>query len=99
MGSKLTPLYKWLVRFPQTGDRRSDKPKVNLLVATVAAHQDLIRAISEEIALGVETAVDCWMTQIDSALSDTRLTTLGRLNAINEIVHNYKLLTGRAQFD
>ena len=68
-------------------------------MATVAAHQDLIRAISEEMAFGVETAVNCWMTQIDSALSDKRLTTLGRLNAINEIVHNYKLLTGRAQFD
>ncbi len=68
-------------------------------MAILAAHQDLIRAISEEMAFGVETAVDCWMTQIDSALSDTRLTTLGRLNAINEIVHNYKLLTDRAQFD
>ena len=68
-------------------------------MAILAAHQDLIRAISEEMAFGVETAVDCWMTQIDSALSDTRLTTVGRLNAINEIVHNYKLLTGRAQFD
>ena len=69
-------------------------------MATVAAHQDLIRVISEEMAFGVETAVDCWMTQIDSALSDTViLTTLGRLNAISEIVHNYKLLTGRAQFD
>jgi hypothetical protein len=68
-------------------------------VATIGVHQDLIRVIAEEMAFGVETAVDCWMTQIDSALSDTRLTTLGRLNAVHEIVRNYKLLTGKVQFD
>lgn len=68
-------------------------------MATTAVKQDLIRVIAEEMAFGVETAVDCWMTQIDSALSDTRLTTLGRLNAVHEIVQNYKLLTGKVQFD
>jgi predicted site-specific integrase-resolvase len=68
-------------------------------VASIAVKQDLIRVIAEEMAFGVETAVDCWMTQIDSALSDTRLTTLGRLNAVHEIVQNYKLLTGKVQFD
>ena len=68
-------------------------------MATVAAHQDLIRVIAEEMACGAETAVDCWMTQIDSALSDSRLTTLGRLNAVHEIVRNYKHLTGKVQFD
>jgi hypothetical protein len=55
--------------------------------------------IAEEMARGVQTAVDCWMKQIDSALSDSRLTTLGRLNAVHEIVQNYKLLTGKVQFD
>ncbi len=68
-------------------------------MATIAAQQDLIRVIAEEMACGVETAVDCWMTQIDSALSDSRLTTLGRLNAVHAIVQNYKLLTGKVQFD
>ncbi|MGZ4732692.1 MAG: hypothetical protein ACXVZH_11175 [Terriglobales bacterium] len=68
-------------------------------MATIAVKQDLIRVIAEEMAFGVETAVDCWMTQIDSALSDTRLTTLGRLNAVHEIVQNYKQLTGKVEFD
>jgi len=68
-------------------------------MATIAAQQDLIRVIAEEMACGVETAVNCWMTQIDSVLSDTRLTTLGRLNAVHAIVENYKYLTGRVQFD
>lgn len=68
-------------------------------MATIAVKQDLIRVIAEEMAFGVETAVDCWMTQIDSALSDTRLTTLGRLNAVHEIVQSYKQLTGKVEFD
>jgi hypothetical protein len=64
-----------------------------------ANRQDLIRVIAEEMADGVDTAVDCWMTQIDSALTDTRLSPLGRLNAVQEVVQNYKLLTGKVQFD
>jgi hypothetical protein len=68
-------------------------------VATIAGQQDLIRAVAEEMASGVEAAVDCWMTQIDSALSDSHLSASGRLNAVHEIVENYKLLTGKAQFD
>jgi hypothetical protein len=68
-------------------------------VATKAVHQDLVRVIAEEMAYGVETAVECWMTQIEAALIDTQLTTMGRMNAVHEIVQNYKLLTGKVQFD
>ena len=68
-------------------------------MATKAADQDLIRVIAEEMSSGVETAVELWMTQIDSALTDTQLNTLGRLSAVHQIVQNYKLLTGKVQFD
>ena len=66
-------------------------------MATTALNRDLVRVIAEEMAYGVETAVDCWMTQIDLALTDTHLTTLGRLNAVREIVENYKHLTGKVR--
>jgi hypothetical protein len=68
-------------------------------VATSAVNRELIRVIAEEMASGVETAVECWMTKIDLALTDMHLTTLGRLNAVREIVENYKHLTGRLEFD
>ncbi len=68
-------------------------------MATKAADQDLIRVIAEEMSFGVEIAVERWMTQIDSALTDAQLATLGRLSAVHEIVQNYKLLTGKVQFD
>lgn len=68
-------------------------------MATTALNHDLVQVIAEEMAHGVQTAVDCWMTEIDLALNDTRLTSLGRLNAVREIVENYKCLTGQAGFD
>jgi hypothetical protein len=80
-----------------TGDtslRKETKP-----MATAALNRDVVLAIAEEVANGVQTAVDCWMTEIDLALTDNRLTTLGRLNAVREIVENYKHLTGQVRLD
>jgi hypothetical protein len=68
-------------------------------VATAAVNRELIRVIAEEMANGVDTAVECWMSKIDLALTDVHLTTLGRLNAVREIVESYKHLTGRLEFD
>ena len=68
-------------------------------MATTALNRDLVQIIAEEMAHGVQTAVDCWMTEIALALADTQLTTLGRLNAVREIVENYKNLTGHRYLD
>ena len=65
-------------------------------MAIAAVNHDLVLTIAEEMARGVQTAVACWMTEIDLALTDAHLTTLGRLNTVREIVENYKRLTGRA---
>ena len=67
-------------------------------MATATVNRELIEVIAEEMAHGVETAVECWMTQIELALTDVQLTTLGRLNAVREIVDSYKHLTGKAEF-
>ena len=37
------------------------------------------------------------MAQIDEAMTDLRLTSLGRLNAVTQILANYKRLTGKEQ--
>lgn len=55
--------------------------------------------IASEMASGVERAVDCWMSQVEQALTDPRLTTLGRMNAVREIVDRYKSLTGKKELD
>jgi hypothetical protein len=56
---------------------------------------NFVDAVAKEMASGVETAVECWMAQIDEALTDLHLTTLGRLNAVTQILANYKRLTGK----
>ena len=68
-------------------------------MAATAVNRDLIQVIAEEMAYGVETAVERWMAQIDLALTDMHLTTLGRLEAVREIVESYKRLTGKVQLD
>ena len=56
---------------------------------------NFVDAVAREMASGVETAVECWMAQIDEALTDLHLTSLGRLNAVTQILANYKRLTGK----
>ncbi len=42
-------------------------------MATTALNRDVVLAIAEEMAQGVQTAVDCWMTEIELALTNTHL--------------------------
>jgi hypothetical protein len=49
------------------------------------------------MSVGVERAVECWMSEIEQALTDMHLTSLGRLNAVCEILEEYKQLTGKTQ--
>ena len=58
---------------------------------------DLVDVIAAEMAVGVDRAVECWMSEIEQALTDVNLTSLGRLNAVREVLDDYKLLTGKAQ--
>lgn len=59
--------------------------------------ENVVDVIASEMARGVERAVDCWMSQIEHVLTDTHLTSLGRLNAVRDILQSYKSLTGKMQ--
>lgn len=58
-------------------------------MATAATDQALIEVLATEISHGIQKAVSFWMLQIEDALRDPHLTTLGRMNAIREIVNRY----------
>lgn len=58
-------------------------------LASIASDQALIEAIAAEMSSGIECAVSFWMTRIQDALQDPRLTTLGRMHAIQEIMKQY----------
>jgi len=66
-------------------------------LATAIIPTNLVEVIASEIAVGVDRAVECWMSQIEHALTDVHLTSLGRLNAVREILDEYKHLTGKVQ--
>ncbi len=58
-------------------------------MATVVTDRELIEAVIVEMQDGIERAVGFWMTQIEQALRDPALTTLGRMNAVQEVVNRY----------
>lgn len=66
-------------------------------MATAIIPTNLVEVIASEMAVGVDRAVECWMSQIEHALTDVHLTSLGRLNAVREILDEYKHLTGKVQ--
>jgi len=68
-------------------------------LASSAVRADIVDAIATEMAVGIERAVECWMSQVEEALTDIHLTSLGRLNAVREIVEQYKHLTGKTQLE
>jgi len=43
----------------------------------------------------VDKAVECWMAEFESVLQDPRLTTLGRLQAVGDVLARYKRVTGK----
>jgi len=55
-----------------------------------AGDRDFIDAVATEMAWGIHAALNGWMSKICNALEDTRLTTLGRLRAVREIVSEYQ---------
>jgi hypothetical protein len=65
------------------------------MAAVAIAKDEMVNLIVTEMARGVDAAVECWMAQIDEALTDIHLTTLGKMNAVKDVLFRYKALTGK----
>jgi len=65
-------------------------------MATSGVDQGFIEAVANEVSFGIEIAVGAWMARIESALEDPRLTTLGRLRAVQQVVSEFKRIAGPA---
>ncbi len=70
-----------------------------MLSSAATPSKEVVQAIAGEMAIGIERAVDCWMAEIDLVLADTRLTTLGRLYAVKDVVERYKKLSGKKSLE
>jgi hypothetical protein len=61
--------------------------------ATISA-QEFIDMVAAEMSAGVCFAVESWMAQVEQAVNDPRLTTLGRMNSVKKVVNNYRCMKG-----
>jgi hypothetical protein len=55
--------------------------------------RELIETVAAEMTAGIDRAVGFWMRQVEDALTDSRLTTLGRLHAVQDVVAAFRLGT------
>ncbi len=62
----------------------------------LAGTQQLVDAIAAEKILGLEIVVEAWMAQVEQALDDPKLTTLGRMYAVRDVVNRYRSTAGKS---
>jgi len=62
---------------------------------TTPIQKDFVNAVAAEMVTWVDKAVECWMAEFESVLQDPRLTTLGRLQAVGDVLARYKRVTGK----
>jgi hypothetical protein len=67
------------------------------MATAVITSRDFVDAIAVEVATKIDVAVESWMAEMEQALNDPALTTLGRINAAKELLAQYKSLTGKQQ--
>ena len=67
------------------------------MATAVITSRDFVAAIAVEVATKIDVAVESWMAEMEQALNDPALTTLGRINAAKEVLAQYKSLTGKQQ--
>jgi hypothetical protein len=68
-------------------------------MANSAINREFIEAVAAEMSAGIHAALECWMSRIERVTQSRTLTTLGRLQASQEIVTEYKNLAGRTDLD
>ncbi len=66
-------------------------------MGSTAMRADFVSLVAEEIAFGIDHALDYWLGRIELELVDAKLTSIERLHAIEQIVREYKETTGKTQ--
>ncbi len=75
-----------------------ERKRISYLASELKTKTEFVNLVAAEMAAGIECAVESWLARIDRVLKDNRLTTLGRLNAVQEVLRDYKNLAGKTQF-
>jgi hypothetical protein len=61
--------------------------------------QELVNAVSSEMASGIGTAVECWLAEVEQAIQNPRATAMERIEAAKEVVSRFKRVSGKSQLE
>jgi hypothetical protein len=61
--------------------------------------RDFVELIASQMAEGIESALQHWLSRVDDALHDYSLTTLGRMHAVEDILNESRQTLGNPQVE
>ncbi|HEY8670442.1 MAG TPA: hypothetical protein VIL63_06370 [Terriglobales bacterium] len=56
---------------------------------------DFVNLVSSEIVTGIDRAVEYWLARIERELENAGMTSIERVHAVENILREYKNLTGK----
>ena len=59
---------------------------------------DFVSMVAEEVSSGIDRALQYWLGRIELEVVDRSLSTAERIDAIEEILTEYKIRSGKAEF-
>ena len=65
-------------------------------MASKATRSDFVEVIASELSSGIDRAVGYWLGRIEIEVVDRSLTTSERIQAIEDILYEYRIVSGRA---
>ena len=66
-------------------------------MAGSSTRTDFVSMVAEEISSGIDRALQYWLGRIELEVVDRSLTTAERIAAIEEILTEYKIRSGKAE--
>ena len=67
-------------------------------MAGSSTRTDFVSIVAEEISSGIDRALQYWLGRIELEVVDRSLSTDERIDAIEQILTEYKMRSGKAEF-
>jgi len=67
-------------------------------MASRSTRTDFVSMVAEEVSSGIDRALQYWLGRIELEVVDRSLSTAERIDAIEEILTEYKIRSGKVEF-
>jgi hypothetical protein len=67
-------------------------------MARTTSRTEFVSMVAEEISSGIDRALQYWLGRIEVEVVDRSLTSSERIHAIEQILTEYKIRSGQAEF-